>query len=117
MNNCHILASVFLFLAFTSYTSYTRLNGLLESNISGYKELLDSTKNKLYEETREMSYFETRETVKELIPLTEGESATIHNKELGDIEYPIGKIGKHEYGLLHIVEQRMKKDGVESHMI
>ncbi len=44
--------------------------------------------------------------------LANGEpSVTLHNAEYGEIEYPIGKMGKGGHGMLHIVEQRMKKDG------
>lgn len=44
--------------------------------------------------------------------LANGEpSVTLHNAEYGEIEYPIGKMGKGGMGFLHIVEQRMMKDG------
>ncbi len=35
----------------------------------------------------------------------------IHNRDVGEIRYPLGKIGKGGFGFLHIVENRMRKDG------
>ena len=35
----------------------------------------------------------------------------VHNAEYGDIEYPLGRMGKRGMGLAHIVESRMAKDG------
>ncbi len=35
----------------------------------------------------------------------------IHNREYGDIEYSLGRLGKRGMGLAHIVESRMAKDG------
>lgn len=39
------------------------------------------------------------------------EYGVILNPELGEIRYPLGDTGKKGFGFLHIVEQRMRKDG------
>ncbi|NLK45874.1 MAG: hypothetical protein GX297_04380 [Treponema sp.] len=43
--------------------------------------------------------------------LKTGVSASVHNKDLGEIVIDAGKTGKSGYGLKHIIEQRYKKDG------
>lgn len=35
----------------------------------------------------------------------------LHNAKYGEIHYPLGRMGKGGFGFLHIVEQRIKKDG------
>ena len=39
------------------------------------------------------------------------EYGTLHNSVYGEIRYPLGRMGKNGMGFLHIVEQRMRKDG------
>jgi uncharacterized protein YkuJ len=43
--------------------------------------------------------------------LESGKSATVRNKDLGDITVDAGHTGKGGYGLKHIIEQRHTKDG------
>ncbi|WP_461245755.1 hypothetical protein [Treponema sp. R6D11] len=42
--------------------------------------------------------------------LETGKSQTVHNEKLGDIFIDKGYTGKEGYGLLHIIEGRLKKD-------
>ncbi|MCQ2604225.1 MAG: hypothetical protein MJ215_04180, partial [Spirochaetia bacterium] len=52
------------------------------------------------------------DVLRALEPLGEGQTATIKSRALeGEVQYEIGKIGKKGHGLLHIIEQRMVKDG------
>lgn len=39
------------------------------------------------------------------------EYGVLQNTKYGEIRYPLGKMGKGGYGLLHIVESRMQRDG------
>jgi len=39
------------------------------------------------------------------------EYGVLHNKKYGEIRYPLGSMGKHGHGLLHIIENRMQRDG------
>lgn len=38
------------------------------------------------------------------------EYGILHNAKYGEIRYPLGRMGKHGMGFLHIVESRMRKD-------
>ena len=47
-----------------------------------------------------------------LSSLAAGEAfGVLHNAKYGEIRYPLGKLGKGGFGFLHIVEQRIRKDG------
>jgi hypothetical protein len=63
---------------------------------------------------KDMEEIDGVSAIKELSDiLSARQSGKVHNAELGDISIDAGETGKSGYGIKHIIEQRIGKDGLD----